>query len=142
MVILYYHTCTHLQGRTMRKVKAETKVETVAVTVQVPRERLLDAITAGMIQGPHGYGYWCSSVNATGCFTDQEIARHVLGGGTATVEEIADDAQDDIPHVLTKAKFLKGYALYLADHRNHDEIDAPTSDRIMQFAIFGEQKYG
>lgn len=128
-----------------------TQTETIAVTVQVPRERLVAAIDAGNISGPHGYGYWCSDVLvgdvAEGqgdlkVFPGVDMAKNVVAGGTAIVTESCDDDAEDTKHVLTRDKLLAGYALYLADYRSHDEIDAPTSDRIMQFALFGEQKYG
>lgn len=116
---------------------------------------LVQMIAAGMIRGPHGYGYWCEEVDAKSgadVWTDEQIARHVIGGGVARFKCYEDDGRRWTED-LTREKFFAGVGMFLAEGgfsstRDEEtgivdvEVDAPTSDRIMQFALFGKQVYG
>lgn len=125
-------------------------------TLRVAEDSFVSAIAAGMIRGPHGYGYWCEQVVVLGKnkkavdMTDEEIARHILGGGSAFFCCYEDDGRK-WREELTREKLMTGFGIYLGDGatstRDEDsgvvefDIDAPTSDRIMQFALFGKQVY-
>lgn len=135
-----------------------------SIPINVSTDNLVDAVAAGMIGGPHGYAYWCHDVLVRNQpdLSGEQIAHHVLAGGTATVRELVEG--DDAPgrefdvkaerHTLTRAKLLTGFGRWVVEFQSGQgtydaatgmttfEIDAPASDAIMQFALFGEQKYG
>lgn len=125
-------------------------------TLKIDEDSFIQAVAAGMIRGPYGYGYWCEQVvvlddmKRAKDLTDEEIARHILGGGSAFFCCYEDDGRK-WREELTREKLMTGFGLYLGDGATSTrdeatgvvefEIDAPTSDRIMQFALFGKQVY-
>lgn len=127
----------------------------------VDNDTLVSAIRSGMIGGPMGYAYWCDSPRigrratdfVDGKYEDENIARNVLAGGTAFFREFDEATGKSVKtHTLTRWKLVHGVARWAIEHgakgqMNDDgayefEIDAPASDAILQFALFGEQKYG
>lgn len=130
------------------------------LTIKVDTDNLVQAITAGMISGPHGYGYWCEDVVMGRRFAsapketyDNNVALNVINGGSA-IFKCFDDDGTRYEKTLSMTSLMKGLALWLATYHGaggtYDpttgvmelNIDAPSSDMIMQYALFGEQKYG
>lgn len=126
------------------------------ITLNVPTDDLVAAVAAGMIGGPHGYAYWCDTVRVANQpdLSGEQIGHHVLGGGMATVFETDGEGGKRTPRSLSRAKLLAGFGRWVVEFQSgkgtYDpttgmtafEIDAPASDAIVQFALFGEQRYG
>ena len=137
----------------MTTVHAATMQLSIPLTVST--ETLVAAVAAGMIGGPYGYAYWCSEVKVRNHpdLSGERIAQRVLSGGSATFTETeGDNGEENVRHTLTRSKLLTGFGRWVVEFGvggSHDaqsgvtdfEIDGPASDAIIQFAIFGEQKY-
>lgn len=141
--------------------KTETTLITIALKLDL--DDLIAAVIAGMVDGPHGYGYWCTEIDvlpndttviARGAgYRAEWIARNVLAGGTATCTECDDTTGELTPHTLTREKLVAGFGRWIAESNvmgvydketgiTRFEVDAPASDAILQYALFGEQRYG
>lgn len=134
------------------------------VPIAIETQSLVDAVTAGMITGPHGYGYWCERVEVRdedrvaeqrfrGPLNDEELAENVLAGGTITVWELDEQTLKRTPHTLDLAKLVAGFLaaiVTLGARRNAQitngvwsvDVDAAFSDVVLQYALFGEERYG
>ena len=145
----------------MPQTQEQTKAVAISFAFTVSEETLASALTSVMIGGPHGYAYWFSGVRrkriAAGAkfseYDAENIALNVLAGGSACVTEYDESTGDRTPHTLTRKKLLAGFAQWVVEWGVRGEraskdapyefdIDAPASDAILQFAIFGEEKYG
>lgn len=124
----------------------------MTISLRVDEADLISAVESGCISGPHGYMYWCSNVDLPLSHTDDDVetmVRRLLDGGVTHLEVLEEEGL--VQHALTRDKLLAGFGRWAVEQGNRTstengvtsfEIDAPASDMIMQFALFGEQKYG
>lgn len=127
-----------------------------SIAISVSTDDLVQAIAAGMVGGAYGYAYWCDAVRVLNHpdLSDVQIAHHVLSGGTARFFETEGEGGKRTGHNLTREKLLVGFGRWVVEFQSargsYDpktgitefDIDSPASDAIIQFALFGEQRYG
>jgi hypothetical protein len=142
----------------------------IPVTFKVSDYELVCTIINAIEGGPYGIDYWCELVELTATDVkviewdavaevwNEYIARNVALGGSLTFYEMADadDSRKDAPtpHVLTREKLLKAYAMIFEQGLFRDRFqgitesgeanidgDAPMADSLIQLALFGECRY-
>jgi hypothetical protein len=78
--------------------------------------------------------YWCEMINVTGADSEMKFSSEALTHGGKVTMLVEGENYD-----LTKAKMLNGFKLY--NKLNIDDFDSVDSDRVVQFALFGELVY-
>lgn len=136
-------------------------IREIGFTIKVAESDIVNALAAGAVRGPHGYFYWCGGISqpkGPGARTNdiEGMARALLNGWTLRVIEQEEGRfRRTATHELTLPKLIAGIGMWLATSggnysNSYNEstgvfdldIDAPASDLILQFAIFGKQVYG
>ena len=108
----------------------------------------VDDIIVTALEG--GINYWCGSARPKD--EDYKGAKYASGvlnkGGILILKDVEGIEADE---ELTLAKFLKGFQIFLKDNNitidrdgtiDTGEIDAKWADMIIQYAVFGEIKFG
>lgn len=116
-------------------------------TAKVTQENI-DDIMVGALEG--GINYWCREAEVVGEYLGEYASEQISRGGTI----ILHDTESDAKWALTIHDFLKGVKLWLqnGDDRygalrkdgtlDTCEIDGEMADMIVQYAIFGEVRFG
>lgn len=127
----------------MRKGKEVKDLTTIRITLEFPTEKL-GFILSGCFEG--GSNYWITSVKAKG--NDMKGAEWLsdvpqLGGVLLITEDCNEEGCEVVVHELDKAKLLNGLVQYATKDGglDWDAMDAGRYDRILQYALFNEQKY-
>ena len=127
--------------------------EIIAISLNVlVTDEDIDDIMASVLDG--GITYWCNKVKVEGEYLGEYASDQISKGGTLKIY----DCEGEAVYALTKNKFLEGLKKYLEDPLYKDtlckaehekqfridvgRIDAPASDMIIQYALFGEVVYG
>ena len=111
----------------------------------------IDDIMVSALEG--GINHWCAEALVQGEYLGEFASDQISRGGTLLLY----DAEERKYEELTKEKFLDGLRCYLKDPIYDDTIypgthedrylldftmiDAPASDMIIQYALFGEVVY-
>lgn len=103
------------------------------IKVKISDDDLYNILDAAFYSG---ISYWCGGVDVINPVEGAKyLGEHVTGGGTL---KLYDD--DGNSHGLTKAKMLKGLALY--GNHDYEQYDAGDADSVVQLALFGQVIYG
>lgn len=111
----------------------------------------IDDIMVSALEG--GINHWCAEAKVQGDYLGEFASDQISRGGTLLLY----DAKERKYEELTKEKFLEGLKRYL-EHPIYEDtiypgthegrflvdctlIDAPASDMIIQYALFGEVVY-
>lgn len=115
---------------------------TVKVTQQDTDDIMCSALDA--------IGYWCRKAEVVGEYLGEYASDQISRGGSL----ILHDAESDDKWALTIHDFLKGVKLWLQNDDDRYkalqrdgtldtcEIDGEMADMIVQYAIFGEVRFG
>ncbi len=127
-------------GKSNLTVKIEFEVEITGQDI--------DDIMVGALEG--GINYWCREVEVVGDCLGEYSSDQISGGGKI----ILHDAESNDKWELDLEKFLNGLKLWienggdrhnaLQEDRTLDTclIDGEMADMIVQYAIFGEVRFG
>jgi hypothetical protein len=112
----------------------------------------IDDIMVSVLEG--GINHWCAEALVQGEYLGEFASDQISRGGTLLLYDVKERKYEE----LTKEKFLAGLKRYLEDPIYDDTvypgahedrylldctlIDAPASDMIIQYALFGEIVYG
>ena len=118
----------------------------VCRTFQLTQEDI-DDIVCTALEG--GINYWCRKAEVVdddyyGEYASEQVSR----GGSLRLY----DREEKKTYILTLEKLLNGIKLYLEDYYDSycivdgkietSMVDAPASDCMVQYAVFGELVYG
>lgn len=119
----------------------------VEIEVKLSRQDI-DDIMVGALEG--GINYWCRKAEVVGDYLGEYASDQISRGGKL----ILHDAESSDKWELDLEKFLNGVKLWLenGDDRYHAlqkggtldtcEIDGEMANMIVQYAIFGEVRFG
>lgn len=111
----------------------------------------IDDIMVSALEG--GINHWCAEAKVQGEYLGEFASDQISRGGTLLLYDVEERKYEE----LTKEKFLAGMKRYL-EHPIYEDtiypvthegrylldctlIDAPVSDMIIQYALFGEIVY-
>ena len=111
----------------------------------------IDDIMVSALEG--GINHWCAEAKVQGEYLGEFASDQISRGGTLLLYDVEERKYEE----LTKEKFLAGMKRYL-EHPIYEDniypgthegrylldctlIDAPVSDIIIQYALFGEIVY-
>lgn len=111
----------------------------------------IDDIMVSALEG--GINHWCAEAKVQGEYLGEFASDQISRGGTLLLYDVEKRKYEE----LTKEKFLAGMKRYL-EHPIYEDtiysgthegrylldctlIDAPVSDMIIQYALFGEIVY-
>lgn len=111
----------------------------------------IDDIMVSALEG--GINHWCAEAKVQGEYLGEFASDQISRGGTLLLYDVKERKYEE----LTKEKFLAGMKRYL-EHPIYEDtiypethegrylldctlIDAPVSDMIIQYALFGEIVY-
>jgi hypothetical protein len=127
------------------------------IVINLPPQRFADLLCS-FVEGNDPVSQWCtdvalkSSVGATPGIDRHWYAEGKTFEGTFVfqVTELVDERSGELKeHLISQDDVLKGFEKIAAneDYAHHfgnllsDNEDAATADIIMQFIVFGEEKY-
>lgn len=115
-----------------------------AITVELRREDVNDILFEAFNAG--GIAKWADSIVAAGEKLGDKVYEQVgLGGSVFVHDRVAGETYE-----LTMRKLKKGFRMYLEstlhlriedNHIVKGDLNANEADCIVQFALFGEEKY-
>lgn len=125
-------------------------VETVELKVDITRGMIENVIISAFEGGTYGIGYWCNKTEDR--FEQDEVdypyEETLWRGGSHLLHVQDDDEESETVYELTLGKLIEGFSIYLRGYYDgplnelEGRLDGPTSDIIVQLAIFNEIVYG
>jgi hypothetical protein len=99
-------------------------------------DEAVDRIFETAIDAGHtyGFGYWARLIGT-------RVAQLPEGGQLRSIG--LQERESSLTHWIEKADLERGIGLMLGEEAiDEDRFDGPQAERVIQYAIFGEVKYG
>lgn len=105
-------------------------------TYKFRKEITKNDVEAIMHSALQGIMYWADDAELKeNCEVDMPLSEALTSGFRIKIH----DAEEDKWRTLTMKKFLKGLAMM--NHHDYYEYDMYDCEQVIQYALFGEQRY-